>query len=120
MTAIDSFVVKVGLASSSRSRDTKTEVEFVTSELRLKQGSTILDLPCGNGRHSLLLARMGYRVMGVDLSSTCIRAARNNGQHRNLRYERIDLSSIVTLGQKFDSVISLLSCIGYFANDNEN
>jgi SAM-dependent methyltransferase len=36
----------------------------------------LLDVPCGNGRHSIELAHRGYRVTGVDLSQELLAAAR--------------------------------------------
>jgi SAM-dependent methyltransferase len=43
---------------------------------RFPRGSTILELGCGTGDFTLLLARMGYRMIGADLSSTSIQAAK--------------------------------------------
>lgn len=120
MEHIDTFVVKAGLASGSRSEDTKMEVAFVVSGLQLRPGAKVLDLPCGNGRHAVLLARKGYRVTGVDASRDCIEIARAKHGHRNVAYKRLDVNSAGRIGQMFDAVISLLSCIGYFATDSEN
>ena len=39
-------------------------------------GSAILEVGCGTGDYSLLLARIDYRMTGVDLSSKSIEAAR--------------------------------------------
>ncbi|WP_237705115.1 methyltransferase domain-containing protein [Thermococcus zilligii] len=36
-------------------------------EFRLPAGAKILDVGCGVGRHSIELARRGYRVTGVDI-----------------------------------------------------
>jgi 2-polyprenyl-6-hydroxyphenyl methylase/3-demethylubiquinone-9 3-methyltransferase len=41
----------------------------------IPKGSAILDYGCGPGRLSLLLARAGYRVRGVDMSAGMIREA---------------------------------------------
>jgi 2-polyprenyl-3-methyl-5-hydroxy-6-metoxy-1,4-benzoquinol methylase len=44
------------------------EARCVVRALALPRGSRILDVACGSGRHSAELARLGYRVTGVDLS----------------------------------------------------
>jgi cyclopropane fatty-acyl-phospholipid synthase-like methyltransferase len=42
------------------------EVEGIVKLLGLPQGSRILDLACGHGRHAISLAERGYRVTGQD------------------------------------------------------
>jgi SAM-dependent methyltransferase len=116
----DAFVVKAGLSSSARSSDTRQQVGFVDCLLGLKRGAAILDLPCGNGRHALLLGRRGYRVTAVDASLDCIKAAQATASHRNVTYEQRDVTAIGEFGLRFDAVISLFSCIGYFRTDARN
>jgi 2-polyprenyl-3-methyl-5-hydroxy-6-metoxy-1,4-benzoquinol methylase len=116
----DEFVVAAGLASTVRSPDTREQVEFAIARLALASGSRILDLPCGNGRHALLLARRGYRVTAVDASAACIAAARAGGRHRNLAYAQLDVTAVGVLGVRFDAVVSLCSCLGYLATDAAN
>jgi ubiquinone/menaquinone biosynthesis C-methylase UbiE len=57
-------------------KHTKSEADFLIKVLQCKKGSHLLDVPCGNGRLSLELARRGYRVTGVDLSEEFIEEAR--------------------------------------------
>jgi tellurite methyltransferase len=45
---------------------------FVTELLSLLPGGTALDLACGTGRHSLLLAGRGQRVVAVDGSAVAL------------------------------------------------
>jgi glycine/sarcosine N-methyltransferase len=42
---------------------------------RARAGSRVLDLACGTGGHAVELARLGYRVTGVDLDAAMIRLA---------------------------------------------
>src|SRR6266849_1999306 len=45
---------------------TEQEIEFLFDRLELREGSRVLDIGCGPGRHSLALARRGIDVVGVD------------------------------------------------------
>ena len=55
---------------------TLADVDFLEKTFDVKPGARLLDVPCGNGRHSIELARRGYRVTGVDLSQDLLAAAR--------------------------------------------
>ena len=55
---------------------TKAEADFLVTALNCRTGAHLLDVPCGNGRLSLELARRGYRVIGVDISEEFIAEAR--------------------------------------------
>lgn len=50
-------------------KNTEAEIEFVIEELKLPPGHRILDMGCGTGRHSIELAKRGYKITGVDWSS---------------------------------------------------
>jgi SAM-dependent methyltransferase len=56
---------------------TQAEAEFLVEALRCEKGAHLLDVPCGNGRLSLELARRGLRVTGVDISEEFIEEARS-------------------------------------------
>lgn len=48
---------------------TLAEVDFLIEHLRLTPGARVLDMGCGTGRHAVELARRGYQMTGVDISS---------------------------------------------------
>ena len=56
--------------------NTISEVAFLVDELQLEIGKSILDIGCGVGRHSIPLARHGYHVTGIDLSSGMLSQAK--------------------------------------------
>jgi cyclopropane fatty-acyl-phospholipid synthase-like methyltransferase len=56
-------------------KQTKSEADFLVKALSCGPGSHLLDVPCGNGRLSLELARRGWRVTGVDIAEEFIAEA---------------------------------------------
>jgi cyclopropane fatty-acyl-phospholipid synthase-like methyltransferase len=56
-------------------KNTIREVEFLLEELRLPPGGAVLDVGCGTGRHAIELAKRGYVVTGLDLSSQMLSRA---------------------------------------------
>ena len=56
------------------------EADFVIEELGLAPGSRILDIGCGTGRHSVELARRGFRMTGIDQSTGMLAEARKAAQ----------------------------------------
>ncbi|MGL4610953.1 MAG: class I SAM-dependent methyltransferase [Trueperaceae bacterium] len=61
---------------------TAQEVEFLESEI--PKGSRILDVGCGVGRHSLELARRGYKTVDVDITKAFIDIANNTARAEGL------------------------------------
>lgn len=48
------------------------------TDTQAARGSRVLDVACGNGRHSLIFASKGLNVLGIDLSAFLIGEARKN------------------------------------------
>ena len=64
--------------------DSKLE-EFV--RLSVPVGSKVLDLGCGNGVNSLMLARLGMKVRAVDASASALRRLNQTAKDINLDIE---------------------------------
>jgi ubiquinone/menaquinone biosynthesis C-methylase UbiE len=83
--------------------------------LGLPAGSRVLDIPCGQGRHSHLLAGAGFDVDAFDYSSDLLKVARARGTGRTLRYTRGDMRSLPSRWRgRFDAVVNLFTSFGFF------
>src|ERR1700690_669872 len=72
---------------------TRTEVDFLERALEISPGAQLLDVPCGNGRHSIEFAARGYRMTGLDLSEEFIAEARG-ATPLPLRWVRADMRDL--------------------------
>jgi len=100
---------------------TSKEIDGVTKMLGLKSKKKILDLCCGYGRHSLELARRGFKVTGYDLSSYFLERARKEADLLKLKVKFVkgDMRKL-PFKKEFDAVINLFTSFGYFPNEKED
>ena len=95
----------------------RAEVARIIEVLGLPAGSRILDVPCGQGRHSHLLAEAGFRVEGLDYSEDLLKIARRRGTGPSLHYTRGDMRKLPSRWTgKFDAVANLFTSFGFFTN----
>lgn len=108
-----------------KDRDFAEAEKFITlliNYLKIKKDSKIIDLACGKGRHSVFLNKMGYEVLGLDLSQQSIQ---HNKQFENttLKFEVHDMRNEIS-GQlttnKADAVLNLFTSFGYFEDENDD
>ena len=96
---------------------TRNEVDIFLSILAPSKESAILDLCCGQGRHSLELARQGFtNITGLDRSHYLITRARklNNREDTNITFKEGDARKLPFAPDTFDFVIILGNSFGYF------
>lgn len=87
-------------------KNTVTEVDFLLSLYPLKPGATILDIGCGTGRHSIELAKRGYKMTGLDLSEGMLEVARKNSDDLDIEWILADAKSFA-LDRIYDAAICL-------------
>jgi SAM-dependent methyltransferase len=94
---------------------TRREVEFIINVLRPAEGSRILDLACGYGRHANELARLGYDVTGIDVMPGFLDKARGESELHGypVTFLKEDIRRIA-LKEKFDCGYVLFNSFGYF------
>jgi SAM-dependent methyltransferase len=80
----------------------------------------ILDLGCGIGRHAIVLSRLGYRVVGLDIVPSFVAAAQAEAQRLNLsaQFQVGDMRALEE-SSLYAAVLSWWSSFGYFS-DEEN
>jgi len=74
----------------------------------IKKGQKILDVCCGTGTLTILLAKLLYKeceIIGVDISSGQIAKAQKKNEYRNLKFEVMDANELKFISNYFDHVI---------------
>src|SRR5260370_41564930 len=64
---------------------TPVEIHHLEALLAIRPPRRILDLPCGQGRHAIELARRGYDVTAVALSPFLVKGAEERGRPARVR-----------------------------------
>jgi len=97
---------------------TRKEIKLII-DLRLKNGAKVLDIPCGQGRHSVELAKKGFQVTGVDYSSTALQIAKKWARQNKVSpiFIKQDMR-FLKLNERFDAIIMLGNSFGYFSDAN--
>jgi SAM-dependent methyltransferase len=107
-------------------KDYETEIFFlekIFSAYAKRPVRDILDLGCGTGGHSILLAQRGYQVVGIDQSEEMLSEAeiKTKGLTSPLiapKFQKGDIRNFRT-DQKFDAVISMFAVMSYMISNND-
>lgn len=97
------------------------EVDGILRMLNIQPPGKILDLCCGFGRHSLVLARKGFEITGLDLSEKFLQEARERADKLGLRLnlEACDMRQIQHVNE-FDAIVNLFTAFGFFDSELED
>jgi ubiquinone/menaquinone biosynthesis C-methylase UbiE len=80
----------------------------------------LIDVPCGYGRHSIPLARSGYRITGVDRSAALLdEARRRTGHERWPKLVQADYRELPFPDASFDAALNLFSSLGYLGIEED-
>ncbi len=111
------------IPSCSRTRSSRSPTEKVQRliDLVVFEGSTVLDLACGPGRHSVALAKRGLQVTGVDLSLFLLDKARElaGTEGTGVEWVREDMRKFAR-PEAFDLVVNMFMAVGYFEDKEDD
>lgn len=104
-----------------KTKDAPREARAIRTMLALPSQSKILDFGCGDGRIAVWLARLGFNIIGLDLSTPMLEAARKKAERANLsiRWTQMDMRDI-GFSDEFDAIINISTSFGYFASEEDN
>ena len=86
------------VAGFARSAPNAVLMSFAEEELARSTGARVLDIGCGAGRNALPLARLGWRVVGTDLSWPMLSAAASRAREEHL-------------GDRFRGILALMESL---------
>ncbi len=102
---------------------TDLETQFAIHTLGLQPHHHVLDLCCGQGRHSIALAKTGLQVTGVDLSQEMLDIALENAKADDVTLDmrKADMRHLPDdLHNRFDAVINMFSSFGYLETEHDD
>ncbi len=112
----------------ARSEDGVKEAEFIKIQIRkhMKTAKRVLDVPCGTGRVSIPLAKMGFDVTGIDISKNYIAIANKKAKMNNVgkRVKFIqgnmrNVEEICSPLERFDACANVFTSIGYGTKEED-
>ncbi len=104
-------------------RITRTEIDLLEEVLTIKKDEKILDLCCGQGRHTLELARRGFiHSEGIDQSRYLIQKAKNCARKEgySIKFREGDARRLPYANDTFDIVVILGNSFGYFESSQDD
>ena len=102
---------------------TSQEIDYFIKLLDIKSDDSILDLCCGQGRHTLELARRGFQnAEGLDRSRYLIRKARATARKNNIncRFREGDARNLPYKPDSFNAILLLGNSFGYFESISDD
>src|SRR5580692_7181376 len=122
-TLFNSLYLETDGDITENDRNTVDEVALLVRSIGLERNDRILDLCCGQGRHSLELAERGFsHITALDRSRYLIRLARKRAKQRNLQvsFHEGDARRFRLGDAEFHCVCILGNSFGYFERPEDD
>lgn len=90
------------------SSKSKQWLALIQQYIPLRKDLKVLDLGCGPGFFSILLAQLGCQVQGIDYSDEMLKEAGNNAKKYGVKadFKKMDIQSLEFEDEQFDLVIT--------------
>jgi SAM-dependent methyltransferase len=97
---------------------TEAETDFIEEIAALKKDNKVLDAMCGYGRHSIELARRGYKLTAIDIEEEYIKEINTKSAAENLNIEVVcgDIKSDIP-GEGYDAIVCMGNSFAFFKED---
>jgi SAM-dependent methyltransferase len=99
-------------------QEARNFIQKLISHLNPPATGRMLDVACGRGRHSRILASMGFDVTGIDISPDSVLYARQF-EDDHLRFSLHDMRLPFWVNY-FDYAFNFFTSFGYFATQREH
>ena len=97
---------------------TRAEADFLEKQLQLTKSATVLDVPCGNGRLSIELAKRGFELAGVDIATEFMDEAKSSSNQAgvNVDWHECDMRDL-PWSREFDGAFCFGNSFGYLDDE---
>ena len=102
-----------------KNRDEQEATFFLSNiidHIKLTNGK-VLDVACGKGRHAKYLNKIGFNVVGIDLSKNSIDLAKKN-ENEKLKFYVHDMRNVFKENE-YNLVTNLFTSFGYFEDHKD-
>ncbi|HSS22676.1 MAG TPA: class I SAM-dependent methyltransferase [Pyrinomonadaceae bacterium] len=97
---------------------TRGEADFLQQQMQLPPGAKVLDVPCGNGRLSIELAKRGFKLTAVDQATEFIAEGQKTSEQAGVAvdWQLRDMRDLPWTS-KFDGAFCFGNSFGYLDDD---
>jgi cyclopropane fatty-acyl-phospholipid synthase-like methyltransferase len=100
-------------------KDVETIIN-IFNEFGISEGSRILDIGCGTGTHDILLAKKGFKVVGIDNNKNMVEKAVAKAKAEGVKVDFyvMDMRNMKLRG-KFDAALSAFGSFDYLIKPDD-
>lgn len=80
--------------------------------------NTVLDLTCGTGSQVFWLNKVGFEVVGSDVSRNMLKIAKQKAKHNNLKIKFLQGDCRNVYAGNFDAAITIFNAIGHLTRED--